>query len=83
MEKYEYITITFLNDDELELSLKKKNGNKKVHKCNYSYDNDTHRFYAELGIFGFRFKQDAKIENGKFTISMPILGKTLLMNFQA
>lgn len=83
MEKYEYIKITFLDDKELEVSLKRKNGKKKSYTCEYHYDEKTKRFNAELGILGFRFKQDAKIENGKFTVCMPILGKTLLMNFQS
>lgn len=83
MEKYEYIKITFLNDKELEVSLKRKNGKKKSYTCEYHYDEKTSRFNAELGILGFRFKQDAKIENGKFTVCMPILGRTLLMNFQS
>lgn len=83
MEKYEYIRITFLDDKELEVSLKRKNGKKKSYTCEYHYDEKTSRFNAELGILGFRFKQDAKIENGKFTVCMPILGRTLLMNFQS
>lgn len=83
MEKYDYIKITFLDDKELEISLKRKNGKKKSYTCEYRYDEKTKRFNAELGILGFRFKQDAKIENGKFTVCMPILGRTLLMNFQS
>ncbi|MGN1060897.1 MAG: hypothetical protein ACI4QN_04115 [Candidatus Coproplasma sp.] len=83
MEKYDYIKITFLNDKELEVSLKRKNCKKKSYTCEYHYDEKTSRFNAELGILGFRFKQDAKIENGKFTVCMPILGRTLLMNFQS
>ncbi len=83
MEKYDYIKITFLNDKELEVSLKRKNCKKQSYVCEYQYDEKTSRFNAELGILGFRFKQDAKIENGKFTVCMPILGRTLLMNFQS
>ena len=83
MEKYEYIRITFLDEEQLEVSLKRKNGRKNSYTCPYTYDEKTKRFNAELGIWGFRFKQDAKIENGKFTLCMPILGRTLLMNFQS
>lgn len=83
LEKYEYFRITFLDDKELEVSMKRKNGKKHSYKCGYEYDDKTGRFKAELGIFGFRFRQDCKIENGKFTICMPILGKTLLMNFKS
>ena len=83
MDKYEYIRITFLDDEQLEVSLKRKKGRKTSYTCPYTYDEKTKRFNAELGIWGFRFKQDAKIENGKFTVCMPILGRTLLMNFHS
>ncbi len=83
MEKYEYIKVTLLNDKELEVSLKRKNGKKTSYRCEYTYDEKKNSFSAELGILGFRFKQDTKIENGKFTVCMPILGRTLLMNFQS
>lgn len=83
MDKFDRITITFLDDEELEVRLTRKSGKSKCHRCNYVYDEKDHTFSAELGIFGFTVRQEAKIENGKFTICMPILGKTLLMNFQA
>lgn len=83
MEKYDYIKITFLDDKQLEVSLKRKKGKKKSYTCSYTYDQKTKAFSAELGILGFRFKQETKIENGKFTVCMPILGRTLLMNFQS
>lgn len=83
LEKYEYFRITFLDDKELEVSMKRKKGNKNSYRCGYEYDDETGRFKAELGILGFRFRQDCKIENGKFTVCMPILGRTLLMNFQS
>lgn len=83
MDKFDRITITFLDDKELEVRLKKKNGKTSNHRCNYVYNDKTHSFSAEMGILGFTVRQEAKIENGKFTICMPILGKTLLMNFQA
>ena len=81
LEKYEYLKITFLDDKQLEVSYKRKDGKKKVHVCDYEYDDETQLIEAEVGILGFKFKQSTKIENGKFTISMPILGKPLVMNF--
>ena len=83
LERYEYFKITFLDDKQLELSFKRKNGGKAhVYKCDYTYDDKTSEFSAELGILGYRFRQTSKISNGKFTISMPILGRLLLMNFE-
>ena len=82
LERYEYFKITFLDDKQLELSFKRKNSGKAhVYKCDYTYDDKTSEFSAELGILGYRFRQTSKISNGKFTISMPILGRLLLMNF--
>lgn len=82
LEQYEYFRITFLDEKQLEISFKRKKfGKKHVYKCPYKYDNKTSELSAEVGIFGYRFKQTTKIYNGKFTISMPVFGKPLLMNF--
>ena len=81
LEKYEYLRITFLDDEELEVSFKRKNGKKHVYTCTYTHDDETGQFEAEIGIFGFKFRQATVIEDGKFTLSMPILGKPLIMNF--
>jgi len=82
LENYEYFKITFLDEKQLEVSFKRKKGGKRhAYTCNYQYDDKTSEFSAELGIFGFKFRQTTKISDGKFTISMPVLGKPLLMNF--
>lgn len=81
LEDYEYFRITFLDDKELEVSFKRNKGKKHTYKCEYVYNDKTDEFSAEIGILGFKFKQTTKIRNGKFTISMPVLGKPLLMNF--
>ena len=81
LEKYEYLKITFLDEKQLEVSYKRKDGKRRAHVCDYKFDDKTHEFSAEIGILGFKFRQSTKIENGKFTLSMPILGKTLIMNF--
>lgn len=82
LEQYEYFKITFLDEKQLELSFKRKKGGKQhTYRCDYQYDEKTSEFSAELGILGYKFRQTTKISNGKFTISMPILGKPLLMNF--
>ncbi len=82
LEKYEYFKITFLDNEQVEVSFKRKNGGKRhAYKCNYNYNEKTQEFSAELGILGYKFKQTTKIKDGKFTISMPIFGKPLLMNF--
>ncbi len=82
LEQYEYFRITLLDEKELEVSFKRKRfGKKHIYRCNYTFNPKTRELSAELGILGYRFKQTTKISNGKFTISMPVFGKPLLMNF--
>lgn len=82
LEKYEYFTITFLDENELEVSFKRQGGNRHAYTCGYTVDDDTQELTAELGILGFKFRQSAIIENGKFTLCMPVLGKPLVMVFE-
>jgi hypothetical protein len=81
LENYEYFRIDLLNESELEVSFKKKDGNTHSYKSTYTYDNKSGELVAEIGILGCKFKQAVIIKNGKFTITMPILYKTLVMNF--
>lgn len=83
LDKYDYLKITFLDDKELEVSFKRKNGKKHSYTAPYSYDDESGEIKAEVGILGFKFRQAAKIENGKFTLSMPIVGKQLSMTFSS
>lgn len=83
LEKYEYLKITILDDKELEVSFKTKKGKKHAYTSAYTYDDKSGELKAEIGILGFKFKQATKIENGKFNISMPIMGKQLSMKFEA
>lgn len=83
LDKYEYLKITFLDDEKLEVSFKRKRGKKHTYTSTYTYDDKTGELRSEIGILGFRFRQATKIENGKFNISMPILGKQLSMVFSS
>lgn len=82
LEKYEYFIITFKDDKNLEVSFKRYNGNPHSYVCEYSVNQDTNELTAEIGILGFKFRQTTIIENGKFTLSMPILGRPLIMVFE-
>lgn len=83
LEKYEYFRITILDTKELEISYKKNNGTKRAITCPYTFDDETKVLQAEFGVLGFKFKQATKIENGKFTVTMPIFDRQLIMNFKA
>ncbi len=83
LDKYDYLKITFLDDKELEVSFKRKKGKKHSYTAPYTYDDESGEIKAEVGILGFKFRQAAKIENGKFTLGMPILGQQLSMVFSS
>lgn len=82
LEKYEYFKIIFLDTKQLKVSFKRKDGKRHDYVCDYTYDDKTREFSAQIGILGFTFKQKTVIENGKFTVSMPILFKQLYMLFE-
>ncbi len=82
LEKYEFITISLLDDKKLEVSFKPKNGNKKSFEGAYEVDPDTREFSGEIGILGVKFREKTKIENGKFTLTKLIFKMPLIMNFK-
>lgn len=82
LEKYEYFIITFKDEKNLEVSFKRYDGNRHAYTCEYSVDQDTNALTAEMGILAFKLRQTTKIENGKFTLAMPILGRPLIMVFE-
>lgn len=83
LEKYDYLKITFLNDKELEVSFKRKKGKRHAYTCEYFHNDQTGAIKAEVGILGFKFRQETVIKNGRFNINMPILGKQLSMTFSS
>ncbi len=82
LDKYEFIIITFLDAEEMELSFKQKDGEKKSYKGNYTVNPETREFSAEMGIFGHTFKESTKIEKGEFTITENILSMPLILKFK-
>lgn len=82
LEKYEYFIITFKDEKNLEVSFKRQGGNRHAYVCEYTVDQKTQELTAELGILGFKFRQSTVIKDGKFTLSMPVLGKPLVMVFE-
>ncbi len=81
LDDYEFFTITISEDQTLEISFKRKDGKKHSYKCGYEYDAKTGALTAETGILGVRFRQTTTIENGRFTLVIPILCRTLVMVF--
>ena len=80
---FEYIRITLLDNETMELSFKKQGEKAQKYTCPYSFDEKTGELMAEGGAAGVRFKERILIENGKFTISFPIMEKQLVMRFES
>lgn len=83
LDKFDYIKITLVNSDTLELNYKLKDGDNKTIESNYDFDINSRTLTAEVGILGYTVKQSTVIEKGKFTISKSIGGKQLIMKFKA
>ena len=82
LKQYDFIKITLLNKEELEVSFKPKNGKKRAFKGAYQVDPETREMTGEVGVFGVQFREKIKIENGQFVIVRKILTKPLLLKFQ-
>ncbi len=82
LDEYDFITITFLDGRELEVSFKPENGEKHSFRCPYTVDPRTHEISSEAGILGYKFKEKVIIENGGFVISKPLGDRQLVMKFQ-
>ena len=83
LKKFDYIKITLLDKDTLELNYKQKDGDNTKVKSNYDFDMQSRTLTAEIGILGYTIKQSTTVEKGKFTISKSFGGKQLIMKFQA
>lgn len=82
LERFDYIEITLVNKKDMEVIYKPKGGDRKLIKTTYSLNTETRELTAEVGIYGYKFKETTKIQNGKFTISKAIGRKQLIMNFR-
>ena len=82
LKKFDYIKITLLDKDNLELNYRQKEGENTSIKSKYSFDINSRILTAEIGILGYTIKQSTVIEKGKFTISKPIGDKLLIMKFE-
>ncbi len=83
LDGYEYIRITLADESNMELSYKKPGESEHKFNCRYNYDQTTGELTAEGTALGIKMRESVKIENGKFTISLPLLGKQLVMDFES
>lgn len=82
LAKHDFIYITLLDDEELEVSFKLKGGSKHNFRFPYEFNEDTRELSGEAGILGYKFKERVKVENGEFTISKALGKRQLVMKFQ-
>ncbi len=82
LENYEYIKIIFLNNDEMEIVYKPKDGEKKTFNGTYTVNPQTRELEADLGILGYNFKEKVKVEKGKIVISKLLGQKELFIKFE-
>ncbi len=83
LDKFEYIEIVLVDKDEMQLLYKPKEGKKSKIKSNYSFNAETHELTADIGIYGYRFRESTIVENGKFNITKSLGEKQLIMKFKA
>lgn len=82
LEEYEYFRIIVGENNDLKVLFKRKDGKAYEFSSKYTFDDTTHELTAEIGVLGYTYKQKTIIEKGRFTISMPILNKQLIMIFE-
>ncbi len=83
LKRHDFITITLLDDKELEVSFKQKGRQKRSYTFPYTYNDKTHELSGEAGILGYKFKEKVVLKNGEFTISKALGKQQLFMKFRA
>lgn len=83
LEEFDYIRITLLDTEKMALEYKKTGESAHSYECSYVLDEKTGELTAEAGVLGIKFKEKIKIEDGKFTVSLPLMGRQLIMKFQS
>lgn len=83
LDDFDYIRITLLDTEKMALEYKKTGEDAHSYECSYALDEKTGEFTAEAGALGIKLREKIKIENGKFTVSLPLMGRQLIMKFQS
>lgn len=83
LDGFDYIRIVLSDEKNMELKYKKQDEAERSYKCEYSYNEKTGEFATGTGALGIKFREKIVLENGKFTISLPLLGKQLVMQFES
>lgn len=82
LEDTEYIKVTFIDKQTLEISYKKTEGKKHAFECGYSHDDKTGEVVIDFGLFDAENKPRIIINDGRFTVSKQLGNKLLYMIFE-
>lgn len=82
LEQYEFISVTLLDNETLEVSYKPKEGQKQAFRTPYHFDPKTRELSGEAGILGHKLKEKVIIENGEFIINKTLGKQQLYLKFQ-
>ncbi len=81
--QFDYIRVLLTDESNMQIQYKRKGQSAHSENCRYRYDEETHELTAEAGILGFKLRESVKIENGQFTLTIPISGRQLIMKFSS
>ncbi|MDE5728779.1 MAG: hypothetical protein K2I20_01225 [Clostridia bacterium] len=82
LKEYDFIKITLIDDEKMEISFKPKDGEKKTVEGTYSVDGETREMTGNVWIFGVEHREKIKIENGGFTVVKTLMNKPLVLRFE-
>ncbi|MCD8308357.1 MAG: hypothetical protein LUD19_00780 [Clostridia bacterium] len=82
LKDYDYIRITFLDEKEMELSFKQKDGKVRAKTFAYTYDKDSGELTAGEGALGVKIKERTILKDGAFTVNLPLGTKELILKFE-
>ena len=81
LQQFDYIRITLLDEENMELAYKFKGESKKSRVIKYTFDKESRQLNAEGGFLGVKFKQPVVVDNGEFTVSLTVGVKQLILRF--
>ena len=83
LSEFVLLRITTLDTEKMALEYIKTGESAHSYECSYTLDEKTGEFTAEAGALGIKFREKIKIEDGEFTVSLPLMGRQLIMKFQS
>ncbi len=82
LKNYDFIKITLVDDENMVISYKPKDGDKKTIEGTYSVDDETREITGNVWLFGAERREQIKVENGGFTVVKTIMNKPLVFRFE-